>query len=218
MPPFIRSSPKEVRPLHIAVNVLSSCHSSAAVEIGNTRVLCAVKRPQQLVQEYRGDRGRIACEVHRVTSSGEKDDDTRELDLSLALEGVTEQLVRLETIPQLLVEVTLEIVQEDGALWDALSTALATALAVGGFEMWDMFSACTAALLDDGSMIVDVRKAEEAHVTAMVTVCSALTTKQIAYVHHLGTTDLSIMSDLVHSALSGSEARKEHFLAQVRGQ
>lgn len=218
MPPFVRSSPNEVRPFHIAVNVLSSCHSSAAVEIGNTRVLCAVKRPQQLVQEYRGDRGRIACEVHRVTSSSEKDDDTRELDLSLALDGVTEQLVRLEMIPQLLVEVALEIVQDDGALWDALSTALATALSVGGFEMWDMFSACSAALLQDGTMVIDVRKEEEKYAKAMVVVCSSLTTKQIVYLHHQGATDVSIMSQLVHAALSGSEARKGHFLAQVRGE
>lgn len=212
-----RKSPEDVRPFHIAINVLSGCHSSAAVEIGGTRVLCAIKRHQQLVQEYRGDRGRIACEVHRVASTSDKEDDVREMDLSLALEGVTEQLVRLESIPQLLVEVTLEIVQDDGALWDALSTALSTALSVGGFEMLDMFSACSAALLEDGSMVVDVRKAEESRAKAMVTVCSALNTKQIAYMHHQGTTDLTIMSQLLQATISGSEARKDHFLTQVRG-
>lgn len=206
-----------VRPIYIALNVLNSCHSSSCVELGDTRVICGVRRPQQLVQEYRGDRGRVDCEVHRVSSEGTKDDESLELDLSLALQGVAEQLVILESIPQLLVEVTLEIIHDGGALWDALSTALATALVVGGIEMRDMFSACSAALLHDGTVVVDPSLAEEESAKSMVVVCCSLSTNQIVYSKHVGAAEVSTLSQLIDVAVSGCTARKDHILSQLKG-
>lgn len=182
----VRNSIHDVRPAHIALNVVSNCHSSACVEVGNTRVICAVRHPQQLVHEYRGDRGRVSCEVHRVATVGKESDTTVDLDLSLALEGVAEQLVMLENAPQLLMDVTLEVIRDEGALWDALSTALSCALAVGGIDMIDMFSASTAALLDDGSVVVDVLPHEVPRAKVIVVVCTSLHTNQIAYMKHQG--------------------------------
>eukprot|EP00796_Vickermania_ingenoplastis_P011040 gene11040-7673_t len=194
------------------------CHSSSCVEVGDTRVICAVRPPQQLVQEYRGDRGRVVCEVHRVTSAGQRDDETLELDLALALEGVAEQLVMLEDLPQLLIEVTLEIIRDEGAIWDALSTALAVALAAGGFGMLDLFSSCSAALLDDGAVVVDVTRDEEERARASVTVCSSLNSNQIVFMRHCGSVETSTLSQLVHTALSGTQARKEGILKEIRAQ
>lgn len=214
----MKKSSREIRPVYIALNPLSKCLSSAAVEIGNTRVICAVRHPQQLIHEYRGDRGRVSCEVHRIDTTGKKDDEALELDLSLALEGVLEQLVLLEDMPQLLVEASLEIIRDDGAVWDALSTGLATALAAGGIPMNDMFSACTAALLDDGSLVADVTKAEEETALALVTVCTSLHSHQIAYLRQHGSIELSTLQQLTSTAISGCEARAKHIMSQLKEQ
>lgn len=213
-----RKSANDVRPAYIALNVISNCLSSSAVEIGNTRVICAVRPPQQLVQEYRGDRGRVACEVRRVSSGGKKEDQIIEKDLSLAIEGVLEELVMLESMPQLLIEVTLQIICEDGALWDTLTTALSTALAAGGIALKSLFSSCTAALLEDGSVVVDVRKEEERKARVIVVVCASLFSKQIAYMKHQGATEISTLQQLVHTALDGAQARSEHIVSQLKEQ
>lgn len=209
---------REIRPVYIALNPLSKCLSSAAIEVGNTRVICAVRHPQQLVHEYRGDRGRVSCEVHRIDNAGRKDDEAFELDLSLALECVAEQLVMLEEMPQLLVEVSLEIIRDDGALWDALSTGLATALAAGGIPMNDIFSACTAGLLKDGSLVADVTKEQEDVALALVTVCASLHSHQIAYLRHQGSIEVSTLQQLTTTAMVGCEARAPHIMSQLKDQ
>lgn len=206
---------RTVRPIHLAVNMLANCHSSCCVEVGGTRVICALKAPQQLTQEYRGDRGRITCDVHRPTLRG---DDTLEQDLSLALEGVVEQLVVLESLPQLLLETVLEVVADEGGgtLFDALSTALAATLAAGGVEMLDVFSSCTAALLDDGTLSADVTAGEERRAKVMVTVCAGLHTQTLGYVHHQGSAEAETLEQLVELALAGCEARAPHILSQLK--
>ena len=64
-----RRDPAAVRAPHIAVNILRNCHSSCCVELGQTRVICAISPPQQLIHEYRGKRGRIAVHLHHALNN-----------------------------------------------------------------------------------------------------------------------------------------------------
>lgn len=214
--------------MHIALNILGHCHSSACVELGRTRVLCIVRRPQQLIQEYRGTRGRVSCQLHRApsgaaaatTGSGTLSDDLShgDRDMALALEGVAEQLVVLESIPQLLVEVVIEVVSDDGGVWDAASTAMAAALAVGGFEMYDLFSSCSAGLLSDGSIVTDMTSSEVRNALVTVEACTALTTGDIAFLSHHGTCEFATLMELTQAAMKGVQVRRSSIVKQIRGQ
>lgn len=216
-----RQSTEAVRAIHVAVNVLANCHSSACVEIGQTRVLCGVRPPQQLVQEYRGTRGRVSCHVHRTAASaaaGAGQDNSADRDMALALEGVAEQAVVLERIPQLLVEVLIEVVHDDGAVWDAAATALSAALTAGGVEMYDTVTACSAAVRPDGAIVVDLTQEEEAAATARVVVCGGLSLGGVYYMCHQGACEAATMGQLVQAATKGMQLRKSLLLEQMRSQ
>ncbi|KAK7200572.1 exosome-associated protein 4 [Novymonas esmeraldas] len=213
-----RHALEAVRAIHVATNVLANCHSSACVEIGQTRVLCGVRPPQQLVQEYRGTRGRVSCQVHRTSASSSGLDNSGDRDMALALEGVAEQAVVLEHIPQLLVEVLIEIVHDDGASWDAASTALCAALTAGGVELYDTFSACTAALRHDGTIVVDLTREETAAATASVVVCSGLSLGGMYYCCHHGACEVTTLTQLAHAAMRGIQVRRVPLLEQLRSQ
>ncbi|KAG5464339.1 hypothetical protein LSCM1_00521 [Leishmania martiniquensis] len=207
-----------VRAIHVATNVLANCHSSACVEIGQTRVLCGVRPPQQLVQEYRGTRGRVSCQVHRSLAYSSNHDHSCDRDMALALEGVAEQAVVLGRIPQLLVEVLIEVVHDDGAVWDAAATALCAALTAGGAEVYDTFSACSAALRHDGAIIVDPTREEAATAMASVVVCSGLSLGGMYYCCHKGACETATMSQLLQAAMKGLQVRKASLLEQIRNQ
>ncbi|AYU83868.1 exosome-associated protein 4 [Leishmania donovani] len=213
-----RESPRAVRAIHVATNVLANCHSSACVEIGKTRVLCGVRPPQHLVQEYRGTRGRVSCQVHRSLASSSNLDNSGDRDMALALEGVAEQAVVLERIPQLLVGALIEVVHDDGAVWDAATTALCVALTAGGVEVYDTFSACSAALRRDGAIIVDLTREEAATAMASVVVCSGLSLGGVYYCCHKGACEATTMSQLVQAATKGLQVRKVPLLEQIRNQ
>ncbi|KAG5490643.1 hypothetical protein JKF63_00765 [Porcisia hertigi] len=207
-----------VRAIHVVTNVLANCHSSACVEIGQTRVLCGVRPPQQLVQEYRGTRGRVSCQVHRTSATSPNLDTSGDGDMALALEGVAEQVVLLERIPQLLLEVLIEVLHDDGAVWDAATTALCAALAAGGVEMYDTFSACGAALRHDGMIVVDPTREEAAMMKASVMVCSGLSLGGVYYCCHQGACETPTMSQLLQAAMKGLQVRKASLLEQIRSQ
>nr|CCC95683.1 unnamed protein product [Trypanosoma congolense IL3000] len=218
-----RKSPNEVRYPHIVLNVLEQCHSSACVELGNTRVICAVHHPQQLIDEYRGSRGRVACTVRRSSRAGHhamafRDDVTPEKDMALALEGVAEQAVILEKIPQLLVEVVVEIFVEDGGLWDAVSTGMCAAMASGGFEMRDGFSACGAALLHDGAIVTDPDALELSGARATATVCAMLNSGDICFTEQRGSCEPGTVLELLGAALKGVLSRRKVISTQLSEQ
>lgn len=213
-----RPSTEAVRAIHVVTNVLANCHSSACVEIGQTRVLCGVRPPQQLVQEYRGTRGRISCQINRssASSSAVSADNSADRDMALALEGVAEQAVVLERIPQLLVEVLIEVLHDDGAVWDAATTALSAALMAGGVEVYDTFTACSAAVRADGAMVVDLTQEEEAAATARVVVCAGLSLGGVYYMCHHGACEAATMAQLVQAATKGMQVRRALLLEQIR--
>lgn len=213
-----RQSTEAVRAIHVATNMLANCHSSACVEVGQTRVLCGVRPPQQLVQEYRGTRGRVSCQLRRTSALAAAADNSADRDMALALEGVAEQVVVLERIPQLLVEVLIEIVHDDGAVWDAAATALSAALTAGGVELYDTFTACSAAVRPDGAIVADLTLEEEAAATARVVVCGGLSLGGVYYMCHQGACEAATMSQLVQTATKGMQLRKPLLLEQLRGQ
>ncbi|KAG8344298.1 3' exoribonuclease family domain [Trypanosoma vivax] len=215
-----RKTPDSVRYPHVALNVVGHCHSSACVELGNTRVICAVHHPQQLIDEYRGERGRIGCTVRRSARASKgalplRSGVTPEKDMALALEGIIEQVVILEKIPQLLVELSVEILADDGGLWDAVATSASAALAGGGFEMYDSFSACSAALLHDGALVVDPDEEEECSALAATVACVTLNAGDICYLSHRGMSEPATVTGLVSSALAGALSRGQAIRAQL---
>ncbi|CAD2213064.1 exosome complex component MTR3, animal type [Angomonas deanei] len=210
------SEPKQLRKPHIAFNVVGNCLANTCVELGKTRVICVVRPPQQLVQEYRGDTGRISIQVHRAAASaaaatmiGSGDMVARnDRDFALALEGVAEKMVRVEKISQLLIEVLFEVVNDDGGLWDAATIALSTAFAAGGIEMYDLFAACSVGIDESGSFLVDLTTADEKRCSNVVTVCSTLTTGVLLYLEQQGTCELSTLQNMLQRATETVGARK----------
>lgn len=243
-----RRNPAAVRAPHVAVNILRNCHSSCCVELGQTRVICAISPPQQLIHEYRGKRGRIAVHLHHAMNSinndnsskhnsnndivstftpstssflflASRDDNLNNTDraLALALQGVAEQVVNLNSIPQLLVQVFIEVIHDDGAVLDAATLAMSSALAQGQFEMKDMFAACSAGVMKCGGQIVtDLRHYEEMQASVQVNVVTTLTTNRIVYFTQCGSCEPTTLLQLMETAMNGVQQRKQFWLSQLR--
>jgi ribonuclease PH len=150
------SSAPSMRPIQVVTNVLSSrCIGSAAAEVGATRVICAVRGPQPLVTEYRGNHGKVACLVHRSPFARKLRRGDSEIDLSRTLQSIAEKVVLLERFPQLMYDVTFEIISSDGADKAVAIVAMSAALAAAGIEQRDLVAGCSAIITGDNRVLLD---------------------------------------------------------------
>ena len=208
---------RAIRALHLCRDFHADCASSSCVEIGDNRVLCVVRGPFQLISEQRGSRGRVFCAVDVTDSESNSSVAAISGDfLSLALESVAEHVALLEAFPQLAFSCRLHVLSSDGADLSALCTALCAALISAGVELKNLFSAGTAALSCDGTVILDPTAAELASSMAF---CSVVATASgdICHVTHKGHTSPSVLSLLMGSATEVCMARKDEIKAQLRG-
>lgn len=214
-------SAREIRPTHIVAGCLSNCTSSSCVEIGTSRVLCCLRGPQQLTSEHRGTRGRIVCNVLKEPyATARRQPQTfrnqiADKEIDTILEGVAEQLVILESIPQLQYEMTFDVVSSEGDDdLPALTAAMSVALMEAGVEMRDLATACGAALRDDGTILLDPTVPEGKGSLSYVLVIASSSTGTILYCNQRGGAEAMVAMDLFDVAVAGCLARRGGLLLQ----
>jgi ribonuclease PH len=208
----------QVRPLYVTSgsHISNSGSISACVECGDSRVVCSLRGPQQLVSEPRGHRGKIVCNVTYAPYAGatRKTQTARQSaltkDVDLMLEGIAEQVVCLDNIPQIQFELVFHVISsDDNGDVAALTAAMVMSLAKASIPMTDVVAASTSALMPSGVVACDPTPQELRDCTASCTAVAGTSTGEVCFAKHHGNVDVSAAFQLLDVAVSGAMLRRD---------
>lgn len=156
-----RQSWDELRPLYLRGSVLSGSTGSSYLEIGGTKVFCAVYGPRAS-GATQSIEGTMHCEIRWAQFSGSRDAQRRageaatdvERELSRALGRSLQAAVRLDAYPKSRIDVCVFVLEDDGGAFGATVTAATHALADAGIELVGLTVGCTAGVVD-GHVVLD---------------------------------------------------------------
>lgn len=152
--------PEQMRSFTMRPNVISQAKGSCYLEIGNTKLTCAVYGPRGTgkIGKTFLDQGNVYCEVDLLPFASEKrrpyQREPEEQELSKLLQEALETVVRRETFPNAVVDVYVNVIEDDGSVLAAAITAASVSLSLAGIQQLDTLVAsstvCTSAcpLLD----------------------------------------------------------------------
>jgi exosome complex component MTR3 len=136
--------------------VVSQANGSALLEVGGTKVLCAVHGPRSASRLDFSESAALQCEFKYATfcsASFEKqhmqDDEDRKL--SLALQQALAAAILLDRYPKSVIDVSILVLQDSGSALAAAVTAAAVALAAAGIAMRDVVTCASVAVIGAGS-------------------------------------------------------------------
>ncbi|XP_070576953.1 exosome complex component MTR3-like [Ptychodera flava] len=138
----------DVRPIFLRAGVVSNAKGSAYIETKNTKVICAVYGPRQVVR--REDfklTGTLKCEFKLTTFSCKQRQQHQQSvvdkDVSLTLQQALEPAVCLDKYPRAQIDIFISVLQNDGGVLGASITCASVALADAGIDMFDVVVGCT---------------------------------------------------------------------------
>lgn len=230
--------------LVVRAGVLPGCAGSSCVEVGETRVFCAVRGPLPM-QEYRGGSGALRCVVNRAPFTrplplfaGAREGpeggglgpaaslSSACFDLERTLQAVLEGVVCLDSFPMLLYEVVVEIVSSDGAELSACIAAASVALASAAVDMVDIASAATVGLCGSvregdssasggGGFVVHPSGAERRSLVAVANIVSTVHSRQLCHVSHTGAVAPETLREMTALGLEACAAQHGVFVAAL---
>ncbi|CUG89408.1 Hypothetical protein, putative [Bodo saltans] len=131
-------------------------------------------------------------------------------DIDLMLEGIAEQVVCLEEIPQIQFELIFHVVSsDDNGDVAALTAAMVMSLAKASIPMTDVVAASTTALMPSGVVTCDPTAQELRDSTASCTVVAATSSGEVCFAKHHGNVDVSAALQLLEFAVSGAMLRRD---------
>mmetsp|Transcript_20971 Transcript_20971/g.41115 ORF Transcript_20971/g.41115 Transcript_20971/m.41115 type:complete len:260 (+) Transcript_20971:164-943(+) len=220
-------SATELRPLSASCGVLKRAHGSCRLEAGGTAVLASVYGPvaEQQTRLELSERARIQVEVHWSQRSDELEEaaaapnldnessalSSRRREAEDILVGILEQCVQVRAFPRKLIKITIQVVNDGGAVLSCAVVAASAALLDAGIEMIAVPSAASCAVQSSGSIILDPTREEESSgsTLAQVFLCTlddvsgdaaALTTD--------GPLDKDTLQDAMDSCTRGARAAR----------
>ncbi|XP_032833833.1 exosome complex component MTR3 [Petromyzon marinus] len=143
-------APDELRASFARAGLLSQAKGSAYVEAKNTKVLCAVHGPREVLRrEDFSMSGRLYCDFRVAPFAGARRCEARppggdEREAALAVVQALEAAVRLHRYPKAQIDVFVTVLEDDGGALGAAVTAASLALADAGIEMYDLAVGCSA--------------------------------------------------------------------------
>jgi len=156
----------ELRNVRMEVGVLKRADGSAYVEWGNNKVFASVYGPKEVIPRFlaRNDRAILRCKYNMAPFSVEDrkrpGPDRRSVEIGKVTAGALEPATILETYPNSMINVNIEVMQADAGTRCAGITAATLALVDAGIPMRDLVSACAAGKANDG-IILDLSKEED---------------------------------------------------------
>lgn len=229
----------DIRVPSVVNGVVFNTVGSSFVEIGGCKIACSVRGPLQLTTEYRGTKGKIVCNVSyapfahckggRIDPLQGRGNASSEKEMAFILEGICEQVVVLESFPQLCYEINFVVLAtEGGDDLPALCASASSALMEAGVEMLDVFAASSAAVVsangdnanaDTGasseSIIVDPTITERNASPAFCTVAATTNSKKTLYYSHEGAVSVDIIAKLFQHALVGCQSQRKFITAAL---
>ncbi|KAK2162621.1 hypothetical protein LSH36_95g06000 [Paralvinella palmiformis] len=133
----------EIRPIYIRAGAVSQARGSAYIEMGQTKVLCAVYGPREVTRrEDFSMKGQLKCELKFATFSRryrcQHQSDNTEKDLSMVLRDTLEPAVCLDRFPRSHLDIFVTVLEDGGSALAAAITCASVAIARGGIEMYDL--------------------------------------------------------------------------------
>jgi len=141
---------------------------SAYIEQGNTKIIASVYGPRQAERDRQQARaeGLLAVEVlfapFCTKEFNREENEKREILYKSLLQGALESVILLERYAKTAFDITLLILEDDGAVLTSCLAAAAMALADARVEMRDLVAGATVHLLpDSGRVLLDCDREEE---------------------------------------------------------
>lgn len=157
--------PEDARPIFLKADVISQAKGSAYLEMGNTKIICAVYGPREIVKRLDFSiNGQLYCEFKYATFAcrlrRQFQQDNEEKDLSRVLKQALEPAVCLYKFPKAQVDVFVTVLDNDGGAFSGAITAAGVALANAGIPMYDLLigsSLCSS----HENLVLDPTESEE---------------------------------------------------------
>ncbi|KAL3890967.1 hypothetical protein ACJMK2_003233 [Sinanodonta woodiana] len=132
-----------IRPIFLKAGVVSQARGSAYIEQNETKAICAVYGPREVIRkEDFSMKGLLTCEFRFATFScrerRQHQQDVEEKDYSVQLLEALEPAICLDKFPKAQVNIYVTVLQNDGSALAAAITCASVALADSGIEMYDM--------------------------------------------------------------------------------
>jgi len=159
-------APDELRPLKIKAGVVENADGSAALELGQTKVLAAVYGPREVFPKHLADpdKAYLDCIYDMMSfATAERNrpgPSRRSVEISKVVRDALAPAIFLEKYPKTKIDIYIEITNANAGTRTAAITAAAVALADAGIEMRDLV-ASVALGKADGQLIVDLFEPED---------------------------------------------------------
>lgn len=227
---------KTLRAIHLQCGTISQARGSSYLEIGHTKVICAVYGPREVTKkEDFSMYGQLQCEFRFATFASvrrrphEPDDIQR--DLSIIVQEALQPAVQLDKFPKARMDVFITVLEDDGSALAAAITCSSAALINAGIELYDTVVAASVRQFED-IKLVDPCKDEEYPVVVssteaaddgQITVAFMPSINQVSSVYQVGYMSLERSNALRQLALEAAQSLylvvrqqlKDHFKREL---
>lgn len=158
----------ELRRFECKINThLNSSDGSSYVEQGNTKVMCMVQGPMepQLRSQVNQTQATLDISLNVASFSTlqrkkRSKNEKRILELKTTLERTFEQSIMSNLYPKTVIEITVQVLAQDGGLFSAMTNAITLALIDAGIAMYDYVTAVSVGIYDQ-TPLLDLNNLEE---------------------------------------------------------
>ncbi|VDD92412.1 unnamed protein product [Enterobius vermicularis] len=171
--------PDQIRNINYKLGVYSQADGSAYLEVGSTKVLCAVYGPHECRHHGRmnEDKCLISCQYSMATfSTNDRKDrprgDRKAIEFARLMENAFESAILTENYPRSQIDIFCELLQADGSHLAACVNAATLALVDAGIPMRGLVVAASTACDVGGVPCVDVNSREETRVAPRLTIAT----------------------------------------------
>jgi exosome complex component MTR3 len=207
-----------MRPLALRLGAVGQAAGSAYLELGSTKVVCAVYGPHQTEGREYLQRGQLETAL-RFTSFARRDrckspasGSPEERELSMALGAALEASVQLDQYPKSTIAVNALVLQDDGGALAAAITCASLALADAGLLLFGMVAACSCAVLEQGVALDCSSDELRGDATGRTLVAQMPSLSHVTLLRQSGAVSFELMTEATQLALSGCS----HVHAQMR--
>ncbi|CAO3639920.1 unnamed protein product [Cunninghamella echinulata] len=197
-----------LRPIFMKTGLVTQANGFTYIELGNTKVVCAVYGPRQLKSVGFSPEGILNCEFKFSTFSCIKRRgymrDPQEKEFSNILVQALKPAVRLELIPKSAVDIYINVLENDGtnACLAASIIAASVALADAGIEMLDQVTACSAVFTKD-HILLDGTNMEEKQQSGSLLVSYMPSLNEVTHFMQSGQSDMDAITKATEQCIDG---------------
>ncbi|GEQ66859.1 hypothetical protein JCM33374_g522 [Metschnikowia sp. JCM 33374] len=145
----------------------NSSDGSSYVEQGNTKVMCMVQGPMEPPLRSQVNQTQATIDINLNVASfstlqrkKRSKNEKRILELKTTLERTFEQSIMSNLYPKTVIDISVQVLAQDGGLFSAMTNAITLALIDAGIAMYDYVSAVSVGIHDQ-TPLLDLNNLEE---------------------------------------------------------